>query len=42
LVPATAANDLLRIINDTEKEVVITHDDQQVQFQVGDVTLVRV
>jgi DNA polymerase-3 subunit beta len=40
LVPATAANDLLRIINDTEKEVVITHDDQQVQFQVGDVTLV--
>jgi DNA polymerase-3 subunit beta len=40
LVPATAANDLLRIINDTDKEVVITHDDQQVQFQVGDVTLV--
>jgi DNA polymerase-3 subunit beta len=40
LVPATAANDLLRIINDTDKEVVITHDDQQVQFQVSDVTLV--
>jgi DNA polymerase-3 subunit beta len=40
LVPATAANDLLRIINDTDKEVVITHDDQQVQFQVGDITLV--
>jgi DNA polymerase-3 subunit beta len=40
LVPATAANDLLRIINDTDKEVVVTHDDQQVQFQVGDVTLV--
>jgi DNA polymerase-3 subunit beta len=40
LVPATAANDLLRIISDSDKEVVITHDDQQVQFQVGDITLV--
>jgi DNA polymerase-3 subunit beta len=40
LVPATAANDLLRIINDTDKEIVITHDDQQVQFQVGDITLI--
>jgi len=40
LVPATAANDLLRIIGDSDKEVVITHDDQQVQFQVGDITLV--
>jgi DNA polymerase-3 subunit beta len=40
LVPATAANDLLRIISDTDKEVVVTHDDQQVQFQVGEVTLV--
>ena len=40
LVPATAANDLLRIISDTDKEVAITHDDQQVMFQVDDVTLV--
>jgi DNA polymerase-3 subunit beta len=40
LVPATAANDLLRIINDIDKEIVITHDDQQVQFQVGDITLI--
>jgi DNA polymerase-3 subunit beta len=40
LVPATALNDLLRIINDADKEVVITHDDQQVQFQVSDITLV--
>jgi DNA polymerase-3 subunit beta len=40
LVPATAANDLLRIISDTDKEVVITHDEQQVQFQVGDITLI--
>lgn len=40
LVPASAALDLLRIINDTDKDVVITHDDQQVLFQVGDVNLV--
>ena len=40
LVPASAAADLLRIIDDTDKEVTITHDDQQVQFQVGDVSLV--
>jgi DNA polymerase-3 subunit beta len=40
LVPASAANDLLRIINDSDKEVAITHDEQQVLFQVGDVTLI--
>lgn len=40
LVPATAANDLLRIISDSDKEIVVTHDDQQVLFQVGDITLV--
>jgi DNA polymerase-3 subunit beta len=40
LVPATAANDLLRIIGDTDKEIIITHDDQQVLFQVGDIALV--
>jgi DNA polymerase-3 subunit beta len=40
LVPATAANDLLRIISDSDKEIIITHDDQQVQFQVGDVNLI--
>ena len=40
LVPASAANDLLRIISDPDKEVVVTHDDQQVLFQVGDITLV--
>ncbi|HXY18057.1 MAG TPA: DNA polymerase III subunit beta [Candidatus Nitrosopolaris sp.] len=40
LVPASAVADLLRIIDDTDKEVSVTHDDQQVQFQVGDVTLV--
>ena len=40
LVPGSAANDLLRIMDDEAKEVVVTHDDQQVQFKVGDVTLV--
>lgn len=40
LVPATAASDLLRIMSEASKEVAITHDDQQVLFQVGDVTLV--
>lgn len=40
LVPASAANDLLRIIDEADKEVAVTHDDQQVLFQVGDITLV--
>ena len=40
LVPASAASDLLRIISDADKELTIHHDDQQVRFQVGDVTLV--
>jgi len=40
LVPAGAINDVLRIISDSDKEVVITHDDQQVSFEIGDVSLV--
>jgi DNA polymerase-3 subunit beta len=40
LMPATAAQDLLRIISDSDKEITITHDDQQVLFQAGDVNLV--
>lgn len=40
LVPATAASDLLRIIGEADKEITITHDDQQVLFQVDDSTLV--
>lgn len=40
LVPATAMQDLLRIIGDSTDEVVVTHDDQQVLFKVGDVELV--
>jgi len=39
-VPASALQDLLRIISDEEEEVSITHDDQQVLFKVGDVELV--
>ena len=40
LVPSSAANDLLRIIGDESGDVAVTHDDQQVLFKVGDVTLV--
>lgn len=40
LVPATALNDLLRLLGDGDEEVKVTHDDQQVLFQVGDVELV--
>lgn len=40
LVPATALHDLLRILGDSEEEVHITHDDQQILFKVGDVELV--
>lgn len=40
LIPATALHDVLRIINDYDDEVVVTHDDQQVRFQAGEVELV--
>lgn len=40
LVPATALQDLLRILSDVDDEVAITHDEQQVLFRVGDVELV--
>ncbi|MDB5168795.1 MAG: Beta sliding clamp [Candidatus Saccharibacteria bacterium] len=40
LIPATALQDLLRIIGDSDDMVTITHDDQQVLFQVGDIELV--
>src|SRR5688500_2456010 len=36
LVPATALQDLLRILGEYEGEVDVTHDDQQVLFKVGD------
>lgn len=40
LIPASAMQDLLRIIGDNEEEVTVTHDDQQVLFTVGDIELV--
>lgn len=40
LIPASALQDLLRIIGDSDEDVVVTHDDQQVLFRVGDVELV--
>lgn len=40
LLPATAASELLRVIDDSTEDVVIDHDEQQVQFTSGDTTLV--
>ncbi len=40
LIPASAMQDLLRIVGDAEDEVRVTHDDQQVLFRVGDIELV--
>ena len=40
LVPASAMQDLLRILGESEDKVQVTHDDQQVLFKVGDVELV--
>lgn len=40
LVPASALQDVVRIIGDTGEDVLITHDDQQVLFKIGDVELV--
>lgn len=40
LIPASALQDLLRVLGDGEDEIKIKHDDQQVLFQVGDIELV--
>lgn len=40
LIPATALQDLLRVLGDFEGDVTVTHDDQQVLFQIGDIELV--
>lgn len=40
LIPATAIQDLLRILGDYDDVVQVTHDDQQVLFQANDVDLV--
>lgn len=39
LVPANAMQDLLRIVADYDDKVEVTHDDQQILFNVGDVEL---
>lgn len=40
LIPASAMQDLLRILTDFEDEVMVVSDDQQVLFRVGDVEIV--
>jgi DNA polymerase III subunit beta len=40
LVPASAIQDLLRVMPDSDEKIKVTHDDQQVLFQVGDIELV--
>ena len=40
LIPASALQDLLRVLSDDEDVIHVTHDDLQILFQVGDVELV--
>ena len=40
LIPASALQDLLRVLGDAGGDVQVTHDDQQVQFRVDDIELV--
>lgn len=40
LIPASALQDLLRVLGDTEDQVEVTHNEQQALFRVGDVELV--
>lgn len=40
LIPASSMHDLLRVLGDGDDQVTVTHDDQQVLFQVGDIELV--
>jgi DNA polymerase III subunit beta len=40
LIPASALQDLLRIISDVDEDVRVTNNEQQVLFQVGDIELV--
>jgi DNA polymerase-3 subunit beta len=40
LIPASAMQDLLRILSDHDEDVEIAHDEHQVQFRIGDVELV--
>jgi DNA polymerase-3 subunit beta len=40
LIPASAMQDLLRVLGDDNDKMKITHDEQQVLFQIGDIELV--
>lgn len=40
LVPASALNDLLRVLGDGEEQVTIFYDDQQIRFSLNDTELV--
>ena len=40
LVPASAMNDLLRVLGDDESEIEVIHNDQQALFKTGDIELV--
>jgi DNA polymerase III subunit beta len=40
LVPAVAMQELLRLIGDTDTNILVTHDEQQVQFKLNDTELV--
>jgi DNA polymerase-3 subunit beta len=39
LIPASALQDLLRVLGDNDEPVRVTHNDQQVLFRVGDIEL---
>jgi DNA polymerase-3 subunit beta len=40
LIPASALQDLLRVLGDSDAPISVTHDDQQVLFKVDDIELV--
>jgi DNA polymerase-3 subunit beta len=40
LIPASAMQDLLRVLNDNDEEMTITSNDQQALFKIGDIELV--
>ncbi len=40
LIPANALTEILRLITDSDEEIIVTNDEQQVQFRIGDIELV--
>ncbi len=40
LIPANALTEILRLITDSDEEIFVTNDEQQVQFRIGDIELV--